>query len=899
MSSPPPAAEAAAAAVASSPTSGRPQQPPLSPPRPAAAAASDRSDLFSRPLLPPPSYPNHRKALPIYTYREDLLEAIAAYQVLVVVGDTGSGKTTQLPQYLLESVPNVRICVTQPRRIAVISAARRVADERRERVGNTVGYSIRFDRRANANTTRLLYVTDGSLLRAVQADPEVRAYDVVVLDEAHERSVETDVLFGLLRRALRLRPTLKIVVMSATLDIDKFSDFFNDAPVFSVPGRMFTVEVMFEKQLKLGTAKATFVRRAVDAAMHIHRNEEPGDVLVFLTGQQEIELAIRLFHEAHDDLNYQRGDVRHRSRVRGVATHPIFSALETLEQRAIFEPAPEGIRKIVFATNIAQTSVTIPGITYVVDSGFVKQKMYDPDTAVDALMIVPISQAAATQRAGRAGRTAAGKVYRLYSREAFAEMPVATVPEIQRTSLIATVLALKAMGINDVVNFEFIDPPDPELVLAATRQLFWLGAVDEHGTLTQLGAQMSALPIAPSLARALISSAVDFNCSSEMLTTVAMMSVEEPWSSQRGKKKQEQADAARARLAHPMGDHLTLLGVFSAWDASGRDPEWTRERFLHARALRAASEVRMQLADVLALELRLPIVSCSDDEEQRGKRPRHHHHRRRSTDSLHIGIDLDRMDPSPILRALCTAFYTNTAKKHRGRNAFYPYSVAHSNHHDNNPSSGSTPSSPIALTLFLHPQSALAHDLRSDYYVIYNDVQHAAGRAVMRIASKIRREWVDVLMGRMSVLDGGTEHAPASLALSPSSSLLAKAVAAPVGADDLNGGDISGGVDPEFEMVREVIDEAHAAEFCVAGKVSASSGGSASDTTNATESNTQLTTTEAANAKPNTANANRKIPTTTLTTTTTTTTTAAAAAATRQATLNAARARYLKRKALR
>ncbi|KAJ3185164.1 DEAH-box ATP-dependent RNA helicase prp22 [Geranomyces variabilis] len=875
-----------------------------SPPSAAASpttAYHHHEDPLPPPLPPPPPYPAHRKALPIYTYREDLLESIQTYQVLVVVGDTGSGKTTQLPQYLLESIPGVRICVTQPRRIAVISAARRVVEERGERLGDTVGYSIRFDRRANAGSTRLLYVTDGSLLRGVQADPEVRAYDIVVLDEAHERSVETDVLFGLLRRALRLRPALKIVVMSATLDIDKFSDFFNDAPVFSVPGRMFTVEVMFEKQLKLGTAKATFVRRAVDAAMHIHCNEEPGDVLVFLTGQQEIELAIPLFLEAHAEIDYIR-DVHHRSRVRGVATHPIFSALETLEQRAIFEPAPEGIRKIVFATNIAQTSVTIPGITYVVDSGFVKQKMYDPATAVDALMIVPISQAAATQRAGRAGRTAAGKVYRLYSREAFAEMALATVPEIQRTSLIATVLALKAMGINDVVNFEFIDPPDPELVVAATKQLFWLGAVDEHGVLTPLGAQMAALPIAPPLARALISSAVDFHCAAEMLTIAAMLSVEEPWSSQRNKRKQELADAARARLAHPMGDHLTLLLLFSIWEGIDCDPEWTRENFLHARALRGALEVRKQLADVMSRDLHLPIVSALANTQhgrQPHKRPRHDRHR--TTDSPNVSHNpdaayaradiLQRLDATPILRALCAAFYTNTAKKHRGRNAFYPYTTTAvttttTSTTTTNPSFSSSSSSPhTPPTLSLHPQSALAHDdLRaSDYYVIYNDVQYTAGRAVMRIASKIRREWVEVLMGRMSVLDsgglGGGDHQHAEGLASASSTArrasiveAAAAAAAAVGdaGDAADGG--GGGEDPEFEMVREVIDEAHAAEFCVGGKVAGGSSGRGATAADTSGKSSPL---------PAVANTDGN------------------AAAARQAVVDAARARYLKRKALR
>ncbi|KAI8920769.1 P-loop containing nucleoside triphosphate hydrolase protein [Powellomyces hirtus] len=730
-----------------------------------------------------PSYDTARKELPIYTYREELLEAIRDHQVLVVVGDTGSGKTTQLPQYVLESLPEIRkICVTQPRRIAALSAARRVAEESKTRIGTVVGYSIRFERRASPET-RLLYVTDGTLLRAVESDPEVRAYDLVILDEAHERSIETDVLFGLLRRACRLRPELKIVVMSATLDIDKFSDFFGEAPVFSIPGRMYAVDIFWQKQLKLGTAKATFVRRAVDTVMHIHKNEEPGDVLVFLTGQSEIEQAIRMVQEAHDELDYV--DVKYRSRVRTIALYPIFSALETLEQRAIFDPAPEGVRKVVFATNIAQTSVTIPGITYVVDSGFVKQKMYDPQTAIDALMVVPISQAAATQRAGRAGRTGIGKVFRLYSRDAFDDMDAATVPEIQRSALLGTVLALKTMGIDDILNFEFIDPPDPDLVIAATKQLFWLGAVDEHGHLTPLGKQMAAFPISPYLSRTLVSAALDFHCSYEMLVVAAMLSVEEVYAPQRSKKKQAAAEACWQHFNDPTGDHLTLLRIFTEWEATGFEKKWAFDNFLHHRALRAAKEVRGQLEDVMRT-LGLPITKAA------------------------------RID---ILRALCTAFYTNTAKKHPSRAV-------------------STPSSMMALCL--HPQSSLAdsHNGQQCDFVIYNDVQYV-NRATMRVVSKVHLDWVRVLMGRLTVLDEArltgstgitsptrrTERRPSLIDIATRD--LDATDSQPLSEDDeksdhagekgsgstTNKPSVAG--KPEFVLEHEVIDESHQVEFAI------------------------------------------------------------------------------------
>ncbi|KAI8825670.1 P-loop containing nucleoside triphosphate hydrolase protein [Fimicolochytrium jonesii] len=754
-----------------------------------------------------------RKELPIYTYRDELLAAIEEYQFLIVVG---SGKTTQLPQYVVEGLPAIRnVCITQPRRIAAISAARRVAEETGTRVGDLVGYSIRFEKQSSSST-RLLYVTDGTLLRYVATDPQVRAYDLIILDEAHERSLETDILFALLRQACRLRPELKVVIMSATLEIDRFAAYFGDAPVFSIPGRMYAVDIFWQKKMKLGAAKATFLRRAVDTVLHIHKNEEPGDVLVFLTGQQEIEQATRLFQEAHEELDYD--EVRYRSTVRDVAIFPIYSSLETLEQRAIFDHAPDGVRKIVFATNIAQTSVTIPGIRYVVDSGFVKQKMFDAQTGVDALVVVPISQAAATQRAGRAGRTAMGKVYRLYSREAFEGMDPATIPEIQRSSLIGTVLSMKKMGIEDIINFEFIDPPDPELIVAAIKSLFLLGAVDEHGHLAQLGSKMAELPISPFLSRVLISASLDFHCASEALTIVSMLSVEEVFTTPRGKRKQAEAEEIRQRFHDATGDHLTLLKIYQEWESDDFSKDWAYDHYLHYRAMKAARKVREQLTEVMH-KLGLPVDSsvASRDHDERDRKRR----RRLDGRSTHLRPSLD---PTPILRAFCTAFYVNTAKRHTQRAVFYPYapSVAHKSSSLAPTSTNTqTRSASQMLALTLHPQSSLAASSHPQCdFVIYNDVQYV-NRANMRTVSKIRFEWVEVLMGRLGLVDedrlagnvaGHHEGRRPSISISEVAQLTADDEKSDEGSQKGDGETTTPAPKPEFELVHEVIDEAHQVE---------------------------------------------------------------------------------------
>ncbi|KAJ3334228.1 hypothetical protein HDU76_006600 [Blyttiomyces sp. JEL0837] len=711
-----------------------------------------------------------RASLPIYKYKDDLIEAIKEFQILIVVGDTGSGKTTQLPQYINEAFSDKRIIVTQPRRIAAISASTRVADEMGEKVGANVGYSIRFES-VKSSHTKILYMTDGALLRTAATDPTlVSNADIVILDEAHERSLETDVLFGLLKRAVKERPELKLVIMSATLDMDKFSSFFDEAPVFTVPGRMYGVELFYATKVKMGALKSQFVTKAVEAIVHIHKSEEPGDILVFLTGQQDIETCCRRIIEESDKL--RSSEIKHYPSIKHLTVHPIYSALDTIEQKEVFRPAREGHRKVVVATNIAQTSVTIPGIRYVVDSGFVKEKMFDPQTGVDALLVTPISKSAATQRAGRAGRTAPGKVFRLYSREAFEDMDKDTTPEIQRSSLIGTVISLKKMGIDDVLRFEFLDPPDTKLLIMALKQLFYLGAIDEFGKLTPLGRKMSDLPTSPFVSRSLIAACEQFGCGEEWLTLAAMLSSEDIFVSPRTEAKRVEAEGIHSSFSHKSGDHVALLRIFAAFTESGDDPSWCRARYLRYRALRSARNVRKQLEEIvrgLGLKLtscRIPSRSRPDQSSSQSRRSRGKHRNDDPEGEEFVMNDyLEDYNATPILQALSSGFFLNTAKRHTQKPFFYHYlgATGSTNSEVNlnkksirGDGDDSMTGSPSFLSLHIHPSSCLAdlttHANRSVEWVVYNDVQYI-NRANMRIVSRIDFSWVNEGLARVSGCD--------------------------------------------------------------------------------------------------------------------------------------------------
>ncbi|KAJ5894233.1 ATP-dependent RNA helicase DHX8 [Penicillium taxi] len=562
------------------------------------------------------SMKQQRESLPVFKFRKQLLDAVAENQVLIVVGDTGSGKTTQMTQYLAEAGygNDGIIGCTQPRRVAAMSVAKRVAEEVGVELGQEVGYNIRFDN-VSSPATKILYQTDGMLQREILLDPDIKKYSVIMLDEAHERTIATDILFGLLKKTVKRRPDLRLIVTSATLDAEKFSEYFHGCPIFSIPGRTYPVEIMYSKE-----PESDYLDAALITVMQIHLTESEGDILVFLTGQEEIDTACEILFERMKALGPS---------VPELVILPVYSALPSEVQSRIFEPAPPGGRKVVIATNIAETSITIDNIYYVIDPGFVKQNAYDPKLGMDSLVVTPVSQAQAKQRAGRAGRTGPGKCFRLYTEAAYAsEMLPTTIPEIQRQNLSHTILMLKAMGINDLLHFDFMDPPPTNTMLTALEELYALSALDDEGLLTRLGRKMADFPMEPALAKVLIAS-VDMACSEEILTIVSMLSIQSVF--YRPKEKQQQADQKKSKFHDPHGDHLTLLNVYNGWKKSNFNNAWCFENFIQARQIRRAQDVRKQLLGIMN-RYKHRLISCG-------------------------------RDTTKVRQALCTGFFRHAARK--------------------------------------------------------------------------------------------------------------------------------------------------------------------------------------------------------------------------------------------
>ncbi|XP_065644374.1 pre-mRNA-splicing factor ATP-dependent RNA helicase DHX16 [Hydra vulgaris] len=540
-----------------------------------------------------------RRSLPIFKFRESLLEAIEAHQVLIIEGETGSGKTTQIPQYLVEAgytKEGKKIGCTQPRRVAAMSVAARVAEEMGVKLGNEVGYSIRFEDCCSEKTV-VKYMTDGMLLREFLGEPDLASYSVMIIDEAHERTLHTDILFGLIKDIARFRKDIKLLISSATLDAEKFSMFFDDAPIFRIPGRRFPVDIFYTK-----APEADYIDACVVTVLQIHLTQPDGDVLVFLSGQEEIETCSEMLQERTRKLG---------NKIKELIILPIYANLPSDMQAKIFEPTPPGARKIVIATNIAETSLTINGIIYVIDPGFCKQKSYNPRTGMESLVVTPVSKASANQRAGRAGRVAAGKCFRLYTAWAYKnELEENTIPEIQRTNLGNVVLLLKSLGINDLIHFDFMDPPPAETLILALEQLYALGALNHMGELTKLGRKMAELPVDPMMAKMIIA-AEKYKCVEQILTISAMLSVNASIF-YRPKDKIVHADNARKNFFRPGGDHLTLMNVYDQWAESGHSTQWCYENFIQFRSMRRARDVREQL-EGLVDRIEIELTSAAHD----------------------------------------------------------------------------------------------------------------------------------------------------------------------------------------------------------------------------------------------------------------------------------------------
>ncbi len=552
--------------------------------------------------MPPEASPS----LPILERRKEIETALLRHQVVVICGPTGSGKTTQLPQICLDLGLAAKGLIghTQPRRLAARAVAARIAEERGVSLGSLVGVKVRFlDQTSRA--TRIKVLTDGMLLAELTSDPRLNSYGIIIIDEAHERSLNVDFLLGYLRRLLPTRPELKVIVTSATIDPGRFSEFFGGsttAPVIEVSGRAFPVELRYRPG-KTDDDEAVNPERVADAVDDLVRPSLPeGDMLVFLPGEQEIRLV----------------DQALRRRAVDAEVLPLYSRLSNQEQDQIFHPGPR--RRVILATNVAETSLTVPRITHVVDTGLARINRYDPERKVQRLPVEPVSRASADQRAGRCGRTAPGVCVRLYSEESYASRPRFTDPEIRRTNLASVVLQMRALDLGPVDEFPFLDPPDPRSLEDAFETLFELGAIDApdaRGALTAVGARMARVPVEPRVARMLLAADTEGSLR-EVLVLAAVLSIQDP--RERPMGRQENADRAQEVFRHESSDFLTLLRVWDQFQhaagglAYGALVGWCRDHFLSPARMREWGELLDQLAGIAEeIDLRLNERPASED----------------------------------------------------------------------------------------------------------------------------------------------------------------------------------------------------------------------------------------------------------------------------------------------
>ncbi|BCS02464.1 putative mRNA splicing factor RNA helicase (Cdc28) [Aspergillus luchuensis] len=617
-----------------------------------------------------------RKSLPIYQFRDQIIQAVHDHQVLIIVGETGSGKTTQIPQYLHEAgftKGGMKVGCTQPRRVAAMSVASRVAEEMGVKLGNEVGYAIRFEDNTSDKTV-LKYMTDGMLLRELLTEPDLGQYSALMIDEAHERTVPTDIACGLLKDIAKARPDLKLLISSATMDAQKFQQYFDDAPIFNIPGRRYPVDIHYTSQ-----PEANYLAAAITTVFQIHVTQGPGDILVFLTGQEEIEAAEQSLQETSRKLG---------NKIPEMIICPIYANLPSELQTKIFEPTPPKARKVVLATNIAETSLTIDGIVYVIDPGFVKENVFNPRTGMESLVVTPCSRASANQRAGRAGRVGPGKCFRLYTKWAYYnELEESTTPEIQRTNLSSVILMLKSLGIDQLLDFDFMDPPPAETIIRALEQLYALGALNDRGELTKIGRQMAEFPTDPMLAKAILA-ADKYGCVEEVLSIVSMLG-EASALFFRPKDKKIHADSARNRFTiKDGGDHLTLLNIWNQWVDSDFSYVWAKENFLQQRSLTRARDVRDQLAK-LCDRVEVSVSTCGSNNLQ------------------------------PIQKAITAGFFPNAARLQRGGDSYRTVKNGQ--------------------TVYLHPSSTLFEV--NPRWVIYFELV-LTSKEYMRSNMPLQAEWL-------------------------------------------------------------------------------------------------------------------------------------------------------------
>ena len=620
----------------------------------------DASQIQSHSMTPLTMLPytlplsQQRLLLPISKHKKQIIYALETHQVLVIVGETGSGKSTQIPQYLLEqgwADQSFQVVCTQPRRIAAQTLAQRVAVEVGHRpVGHTVGYTVGLDD-VTSHQTQIKFVTDAILVReATRHDPLLSHYSVIMVDEAHERTLHSDAVLGILKKILRKRKDLRIIVCSATIDAQAFLNFLVppnkvlveqakpeaqiqprkrrwgprvgeethpdpetkclSGTIISVDGRQYPVDMLY-----LSEPIADYIRCTVETALNIHTREGGQDILAFLPSGEDIDSAIRMADDTISEMEVAK-------KQKQVILLPLYSALPQHMQARVFSPRIDrnNTRRIIFATNIAETSVTVPDITHVIDCGYTKMSYFDPVTGLDRLIVAPISQASAHQRAGRAGRVQSGMCIRLYTEKYMTDTMVAsTQPEVLRSNLTGFILTLKALGVDNILSFDLLDLPSIDALSHGLESLYALGAIDDETNLTKIGVAMSAFPTDPRVSKMLLTS-LELGCAAEVLAVAGVLQVSTIFLQPRTQRQKLDYDAAMADLVDPSGDHVTYANIMSDMDDKRLDAEECKEKFLNYTALKRAMEVRSQLSRYLRRFGRVHGMNVAgDDQGERSK----------------------------------------------------------------------------------------------------------------------------------------------------------------------------------------------------------------------------------------------------------------------------------------
>lgn len=577
-----------------------------------------------------------RQNLPIYHHKEKITQFVSKNQVTIIIGETGSGKSTQIPQFLIPENKKA-IAVTQPRRVAAASLAARVSEEYGCKLGSEVGYQVRFTNKSNQRT-KLKYLTDGMLLREIMVDRELKKYSTIILDEAHERTILTDLIMGFLKSLIVSgnRKDLKVIVMSATLNAELFSHFFNNAPILYVEGKMYPVTQMYVGD----ESNEDIVDCVIRSIIKVNMTEPEGDVLCFLAGQEEIDNCVKTLEQLAPQLPREAPLI---------VALPLYAALSPHQQLKIFEKLPKGRRKIILATNIAETSITVPGVKYVIDSGLRKVKIWKHDLGLSTLLTTPISQASARQRAGRAGRESAGKVFRLYQESEYLNLPKQQESEIKRNDIILPILTLKKLDIDDLLNWTWLEDPGQELILSALNTLYTLGALNDAGKITSLGYKMSVLPLPPQLSVVLIS-ATELGCLAPVIDIVSCLSVDNLVLNVSGESRDEINFKRRSYCpkGNSNGDLIALYEFYQTFQSLGK--EWCQEMMFSYKGFKNVLKIKNQLKEYMLATIKQDD-SILDNEKDK---------QLASLRSQFEDRD-DVLDIPAILKSFLKGFITNTA----------------------------------------------------------------------------------------------------------------------------------------------------------------------------------------------------------------------------------------------